>query len=77
MATYNGVKLTRVNINLPVKLVNKVKDYARANGLPFTQAYILLLNQGLKENSMMEMLPSIMTTLSDIKFISNKMNKED
>jgi predicted DNA binding CopG/RHH family protein len=77
MANYRDIKLARVNINLPTKLVNRVRDYARSNGLPYTQAYVLLLNQGLKENSMMEMLPSVLSTLTDIKYLSKQLNEKD
>ncbi len=72
MANVSNVKLQQVNINLPVKLVNKVKNYARANGLPFTQAYIVLLNNALKEQTMLDALPSLMNSLTDLKNMVNK-----
>ena len=72
MANVSNVKLQQVNINLPVKLVNKVKNYARANGLPFTQAYIVLLNNALKEQTMLDILPSLMNSLTDLKNMVNK-----
>lgn len=72
MANVSNVKLQQVNINLPVKLVNKVKNYARANGLPFTQAYIVLLNNALKEQTMLDTLPSLMNSLIDLKNMVNK-----
>ena len=72
MANVSNVKLQQVNINLPVKLVNKVKNYARANGLPFTQAYIILLNNALKEQTMLDTLPSLMNSLTNLKDMVNK-----
>ena len=72
MANVSNVKLQQVNINLPVKLVNKVKNYARSNGLPFTQAYIVLLNNALKEQTMLDTLPSLMNSLTDLKNMVNK-----
>ena len=72
MANVSNVKLQQVNINLPVKLVNKVKNYARANGLPFTQAYIVLLNNALKEQTMLDTLPILMNSLTDLKNMVNK-----
>lgn len=41
------MKLKRVNINLPIDLVNKVELYADSIGINYTSAYILLLNRGL------------------------------
>ena len=67
MANVSNVKLQQVSINLPVKLVNRVKNYALANGLPFTQAYIILLNNALKEQTMLDTLPSLMNSLTDLK----------
>ena len=67
MANVSNVKLQQVSINLPVKLINRVKNYARANGLPFTQAYIILLNNALKEQTMLDTLPSLMSSLTDLK----------
>lgn len=67
MANVSNVKLQQVSINLPVKLVNRVKNYARANGLPFTQAYIILLNNALKEQTMLDALPSLMNSLTYLK----------
>ena len=66
LAMVSNAKLERVNMNLPVKLVNRVKNYARANGLPNTQAYVILLNNALKENTMLENMPSLLNALNDI-----------
>ena len=66
MAMVSNAKLERVNMNLPVKLVNRVKNYASANGLPNTQAYVILLNNALKENTMLENMPTLLNALNDI-----------
>lgn len=42
------IELSRVNMNLPLPLVEKVKDYAKEMGLNVTSAYIILLNCGLR-----------------------------
>ena len=39
---------SRVNMNLPTKLVKRVKDYASEMGVPDTQAYVMLLNFGFQ-----------------------------
>lgn len=74
MAMTSNAKLERVNINLPVKLVNRVKHYARVNGLPTTQAYVILLNNALKENTMLENMPTLLNALNDIISIKKSNN---
>ena len=39
-----NVNVSRVNMNLPTKIVEEVKEYAEELGLPVTQAYTMLLN---------------------------------
>ncbi len=46
-----NLELTRVNINLPKKLVEKVKKYGVSLGINITSAYVVLLNQGLDKNN--------------------------
>ena len=69
MANVSNVKLERVNMNLPVKLVNRVKHYSKANGLPITQAYVVLLNLALKNESMIENFPVLLDTLKNLNSI--------
>lgn len=76
MAMTSNAKLERVNMNLPVKLVNRVKNYARANGLPNTQAYIILLNNALKENTMLENMPALLKTIDEFVTVL-KSDKKD
>ena len=40
-------ELKRINAYIPVKLYNRVKQYADDNMLNLTSAYIMLLNQEL------------------------------
>lgn len=40
-------ELKRINANIPIKLYNRVKNYANENMLNLTSAYIMLLNQAL------------------------------
>lgn len=50
MATYKKeIELTRVNVNLPTNLVERVKEYSNKMGLTTTSAYIVLLNNGLDQ----------------------------
>lgn len=44
------IELTRVGMNLPVSIVERVKQYADSLGLNVTSAYIVLLNQALAQN---------------------------
>lgn len=48
MANKSPIELSRVSINLPTKLVCKVKNYALENGYNVTTAYIVLLNYSLE-----------------------------
>lgn len=57
--TKTTVELCRVNINLPVHIVSRVKEYADNLGINTTSAYIVLLNQALEEKSAMNFLPSL------------------
>lgn len=41
------MKKTRININLPVDLINHVKFYSKVSGLDFTTTTIILLNVAL------------------------------
>ena len=43
----NKINLVRVNVNFPLPLVQRVKDYSLKLGIPTTQGYILLLTKAL------------------------------
>ena len=70
MSNFSSRKLVAVNMNLPEDLVNRVKKYANELGLPFTQTYILLLNNALEQNEVMKTLPELLISLK--KFNDNK-----
>lgn len=44
------IKLKRVNINMPLTLHERIKEYAENLGINVTSAYIVLLNQLLERN---------------------------
>ena len=46
----SSIESVRINMNLPVVLVNKVKEYANNLGINYTSTYIILINKGLKES---------------------------
>lgn len=54
------IELKRVNINLPITLIERVKDYADNLGLNTTSAYIVLLNQALDQKQSLNSLPAIL-----------------
>lgn len=54
-----NTELTRVNINLPTNIVEKVKDYADNLGINTTSAYIVLLNQALEYKDSISYLNTI------------------
>lgn len=70
-------ELTRVNINLPNNLIERVKEYADSLGLPVTSAYIILLNQGLEQKDMLSKLPLMMSMVNDLKSLESKLTSKE
>lgn len=68
--------ITRVNMNLPTKIVEQVKAYADELGLPVTQAYTMLLNQALEQKDMMKNMPQILNSIVTLKDLANEINKK-
>ena len=52
------LKLTRVNVNFPTPLVERVKEYSLKLGVPTTQGYILLLTKALDNENILDQLLS-------------------
>ena len=65
MAKTKNSELSRVSINLPNSIIERVKD-----------AYIVLLNQALEQKDMLSNLPSIFAALNDIKTLTNNGNSD-
>ena len=63
----NKYTLTRVNMNLPTSLVDKVKDYANSLGVKVTSAYLILLNTALDQKDVMTDVPRLSSVLNDSK----------
>ena len=61
------VELTRVNINLPKNLVEKVKEYGESIGINTTSAYIVLLNQGLDQKIALNNFPLMFQMFQEAK----------
>lgn len=76
MAKLEKRNLTRVNMNLPTKIVDKVKDYAEELGLPITQAYTVLINYALEYKDTIKLLPDILKGISDLKDMSNDIEND-
>lgn len=47
----------RINANIPIKLANRVEEYANENMLNLTSAYITLLNSALNSYEVMKAMP--------------------
>lgn len=71
MAKISNVQLTRVNMNLPSKLVQRVKEYAESLGLPLTQAYTVLINQALEQKDVIAQLPDVLNGIALLQKINN------
>lgn len=63
------LKLTRVNVNFPTPLVERVKEYSLKLGVPTTQGYILLLTKALDNENILEQLPMLSELYKDFKSI--------
>lgn len=73
MAQNEKRDITRVNMNLPTKIVLQVKEYAEDLGLPITQAYTVLLNQSLEQKDMLKNMPQILNSMAYLKDIANEL----
>lgn len=73
MAQLEKRDITRVNMNLPTKIVLQVKEYAEELGLPITQAYTVLLNQSLEQKDMFKNMPQILNSMANLKDIANEL----
>jgi len=71
----NIQELTRVNMNLPTSIVERVKTYADDLGLNVTSAYIVLLNQALEQKDMVSKLPLMLSMMNDLKNINIEKNE--
>lgn len=67
MAKDKKIELKRVNMNLPLHIVERVKEYADNLGLNTTSAYIVLLNQALDQKEMLTQMPMLVSMYNDMK----------
>ena len=61
------VELVRVNFNLPITLVEKIKEYANDLGISLTSAYTVLLNTAIEQRDLMSQMPSLIQIISEKK----------
>ena len=77
MANLEKRNITRVNMNLPTKLVEEVKIFAEDLGLPTTQAYTVLINYALEYKEMLNTMPQLLNAVNDLKVMyDNEKQKE-
>lgn len=72
MAIGKKYETIRVNVNLPIKLVERVKEFSDNFGIPATQGYILLLNSGLKQETMGSQLEMVNNIIENAKKLEPK-----
>lgn len=72
MAKVKNIDLVRVNINLPVTITNRVKEYAKSMGINVTSAYIMLLNQALDYRHGMDNLPALIELYKNLELNNSK-----
>ncbi len=70
-----SIELKRVNVNLPLELVEKVTEYGIANGLNTTNAYIVLLNQALAQAEAIKSMPVILELLKNASIDTSNLPK--
>lgn len=71
------IELKRVNMNLPISLIERIEDYAYKTGLNVTSAYITLLNQALDQKDTLNILPLIMNTIKEMTNIDDISDNDD
>ena len=67
MKTRLQYETTRMNCNLPSKLVERLKAYSEHIGMPYTQTMTLLLTQALDNQKAWEEIPKITNMYEDYK----------
>lgn len=70
-------ELVRVNINLPKKIIERVREYADSLGIPMTQAYIVLIDMALQYKDMVMAMPALLQSVQDLKTITDKQDLYD
>ncbi len=65
---------TRINLNIPTSIVDKVKKYADEMGLNLTSAFIVLINKGLEQNEIYTQLPMLTALLNSAKSFGKEDN---
>lgn len=70
-------ELVRVNINLPKKIIERVREYADSLGIPMTQAYIVLIDMALQYKDMVMAMPALLQVVQDLKTITDKQDLYD
>lgn len=65
------ISMSRININAPTSLVNRVKEYADNLGINTTSAYIVLLNQALDQKDTMNNLPNVISMFNQIQSLTS------
>ena len=73
MPKLNDLQIKRVNVNLPINIIERVQEYSKNMGIPYTQGYTILLNQALQQQ---DNIKTIANFTDAIKLVS-KMNEED
>lgn len=66
---------TRVNMNFPKELDRQVKEFGQLLGVPTTQAYVILVHQGLKYekvDSQLTMAKEIVDKASNLNLENNR-----
>lgn len=74
--SYLEFETTRVNYNLPTKLVERVKEYSRNNGVPITYGVVQLLNKGLENDTIMNYLPQLSKLTEILEEVKNNDREE-
>lgn len=77
MTKDNKNELKRVSINLPLQIVERVKEYADNLGLNVTSAYIVLLNQALDQKEIITQMPMLMSIYNDMKQMQLENDNEE
>lgn len=75
--TKSKIEFKRMNINIPNRLNERIKDYADNMGINVTSAIIVLLNQALDQKDTITYMPELTKMYDDFKAMQENLNEEN
>ena len=70
-------ELQRLNMNMPVNLIQQLDKYANRMNLNRTSAMICLVSTALEQRNAIDMMGSLLDKLSELEQVVSEKNSED